>query len=75
MKNHDSEEKDWLHGMTAIAAFLEIPEREGYYLAERGRISAFKFGKDKTGKWRARRSKLREDVERLEAEATAPTAA
>ena len=51
MKNHDSEETDWLHGMTAIAAFLEIPEREGYYLAERGRISAFKFGKDKTGKW------------------------
>ena len=73
MTDHEPDDTDWLHGMAAIAAFLGVSEREGYYLAERRRIRVFKY--DKTGKWRGRRSTLLEDVARLEAEATAPTAA
>jgi hypothetical protein len=55
---------DLLHGMGAICRFLNIKERQGYDLAERGRLPLFKLG-GKT--WEARKSTLLRHIEQLEA--------
>jgi hypothetical protein len=67
MANNDLA-NDMLDGMTAIAAFLGIPERRAYDHAEKGKIPAFKIG---NRRWQARKSTLRRHVERLEAEVAA----
>jgi excisionase family DNA binding protein len=54
---------DFLDGVPAIAAFLGLPLRRVYELAEKKRIPVFKLG---DGKWLARKSTLRRYVERLE---------
>jgi hypothetical protein len=45
---------DMLEGIPAISRFLNIKTRQGYALAEAGRLPLFKLGKD--GTWRARKS-------------------
>jgi excisionase family DNA binding protein len=56
---------DFLDGVPAIAAFLGLPARRVYELAEKKRIPAFKLG---DGKWQARKSTLRRHIESLEGE-------
>ena len=58
---------DILDGIPAIAAFLGLPRRRIYELAEKGKIPAFKIG---TGKWQARKSSLHRYVDSLEAQAS-----
>jgi excisionase family DNA binding protein len=55
---------DMLDGMSAIAAFLGIPERRAYDWAEKRKIPAIKIG---DRKWQARKSTLRRHIEQLEA--------
>jgi len=55
---------DMIDGMSAIAAFLGVPERRAYDWAEKGKIPAFKIG---DRKWQARKSTLRQHIEALEA--------
>jgi hypothetical protein len=56
---------DILHGMRAICRFLSIKERQGYELAEAGKLPLFKLG---DRKWQGRKSTLLRHVERLEAQ-------
>jgi excisionase family DNA binding protein len=58
---------DFLDGVSAIAAFLGLPTRRVYELAEKKRIPVFKFGEGK--KWQARKSTLRRHIESLEDQA------
>jgi hypothetical protein len=55
---------DLLDGMRAICRFLNIKERQGYELAETGRLPLFKLG---DRKWQARKSTLRRHIQKLEA--------
>jgi len=55
---------DLLDGMSEICRFLNMKERQGYDLAEKGRLPLFKFG---DRKWQARKSTLRRHIEQLEA--------
>src|SRR5262249_9844501 len=59
---------DLLDGMKAICRFLNIKERQGYELAETGRLPLFKLG---DRKWQARKSTLRRHIESLESKGTA----
>ena len=54
---------DVLNGMSAICRYLNIKERQGYDLAEKGRLPLFKLG---GRKWQARKSTLRRHIEDLE---------
>jgi hypothetical protein len=56
---------DLLHGIAAIAGFLNMKPRQAYDLAEKGKLPLFKFG-DRV--WQGRKSKLRQHIEQLEAE-------
>jgi excisionase family DNA binding protein len=60
----DSLADDLLDGMSAICRYLNIKERQGYELAEKGRLPLFKFG---GMKWQGRKSTLRRHIEQLEA--------
>jgi hypothetical protein len=55
---------DILRGMRAICAYLQIPERQGYEMAESGRLAVFKFPGEKI--WHGRKSTLLRQVEGLE---------
>jgi hypothetical protein len=55
---------DMLDGMTAICRYLKIKTRQGYELAETGKLPLFKLGGKK---WQARKSTLRRHIEKLEA--------
>ena len=55
---------DILDGMRAICRGLKITERQGYELAETGKLPLFKLG---DRKWQGRRSTLKRHVENLEA--------
>ena len=54
---------DLLQGIPAIAPYLGVPERRGYYLAERKLIPAFKWGDT----WCLRKSTMQRRIEKLEA--------
>lgn len=60
---------DMLDGIPAVAAYLKIPVRRAYELAEKGKLPLFKF--DGGRKWQGRKSTLRRHVERLEAQSVA----
>lgn len=57
--------REILCGVAAIADYLGDPPRRVYHLLLTGQIPAFKLG----GRWYARRSSLRAQIERLEREA------
>jgi len=59
---------DVLNGMSAICRYLNIKERQGYELAETGRLPLFKLG---GRKWQGRKSTLRKHIEGLEAKGAA----
>jgi excisionase family DNA binding protein len=59
---------DVLNGMTEICRYLNIKERQGYELAETGRLPLFKLG---GRKWQGRKSTLRKHIEGLEAKGAA----
>jgi hypothetical protein len=59
-----ADDLDLLHGVKAIAAALNTSERRAQHLLETGRLAGAAFKID--WKWCARRSKLREHIERLE---------
>jgi hypothetical protein len=61
---------DLLRGIARIAEFIGEPTRRGFYLAETGQIPAFKQGR----LWMARKSRLRQHYEELEAAAAAKRA-
>lgn len=54
---------DLLDGIPAIAAFLGLPVRRTYELAEKKKLPLFKMGKRK---WQGRKSTLRRHIESLE---------
>jgi hypothetical protein len=54
---------DILDGIPAIAAFLGLPVRRTYELAEKKRLPLFKLGGHK---WQGRKSTLRRHIERLD---------
>jgi hypothetical protein len=58
---------DLLDGAAAIAEFTGWSERRVFYLAETKQLPCFKVG----SKWCARRSTLREYIEKLESGAAA----
>jgi excisionase family DNA binding protein len=61
---HDNElAADLLDGIPAIAAYLGLPVRRTYELAEKKRLPLFKLG---DRKWQARRSTLRRHIEELD---------
>jgi len=55
---------DLLDGIPAIAAYLGLPVRRTYELAEKKKLPLFKLG---DRKWQARRSTLRRHIEELDA--------
>jgi hypothetical protein len=55
---------DLLVGVAAIAEYLGEPPRRVFYLAKRGAIPAFKL--PGAAIWHARKSTLRQHIERLE---------
>jgi hypothetical protein len=57
---------DLLDGMSAICRYLNIKERQGYDLAEKGRLPLFKLGGGRKSRWQGRKSTLRKHIERLE---------
>jgi hypothetical protein len=60
----DTLQGDMLKGIKAIAAFLGVPDKEAYEAVRNGRLrGAFQIGRI----WHARKSRLFEDVRRLEA--------
>ncbi len=63
-ETHDS---DFLDGADAIAAFLGTSRRRAFYLLQKRLIPAAKVG----DRWTARKSKLIQHHERLEAEGEA----
>jgi len=53
---------DLLQGMTEICRFMNIPERRGFYIAEKGLLpGVFKQG----NRWVGLKSKIREGYNRL----------
>jgi hypothetical protein len=54
---------DILDGIPAIAAFLGLPVRRTYELAEKKKLPLFKIG---GRKWQGRKSTLRRHIERLD---------
>jgi excisionase family DNA binding protein len=54
---------DLLDGIPAIAAYLGLPVRRIYELAEKKKLPLFKLG---DRKWQARRSTLRRHIEGLD---------
>jgi hypothetical protein len=60
----DSLADDLLDGMSEICRYLKMKERQGYDLAEKGRLPLFKLG---DRKWQGRKSTLRRHIEQLEA--------
>jgi hypothetical protein len=55
---------DLLDGIPAIAAYLGLPIRRTYELAEKKKLPLFKLG---DRKWQGRRSRLRRHIEELDA--------
>ncbi len=55
---------DLLEGIPAIAAFLGLPVRRTYDLAEKKKLPLFKLG---NRKWQGRKSTLRRHIEGLDA--------
>jgi hypothetical protein len=54
--------EDLMIGAKPISKFTGIPVRKIFYLAETGRLPCFKLGK----LWAARKSTLKDYIERLE---------
>lgn len=54
---------DLLDGIPAIAAFLGLPVRRTYELAEKNKLPLFKLG---DRRWQGRKSTLKRHVESLE---------
>jgi excisionase family DNA binding protein len=55
---------DLLDGIPAIAAYLGLPVRRTYELAEKKKLPLFKLGERK---WQGRKSTLRRHIEELDA--------
>jgi hypothetical protein len=62
--NDDDLAADLLDGIPAIAAFLGLPVRRTYDLAEKRKLPLFKLGHRK---WQGRKSTLRRHIESLDA--------
>lgn len=55
---------DLMIGVKPIAAWLKLPVRQVFYMAERGQLPLFKLG----AKWAGRKSTILRHIARLEAE-------